>query len=151
MASHEGGTRADMLEYLKLAQDLETYGIAYYPVIDKKGSEILIGIDCLGINFYRPEDKNNPIDSIDSIIPFSEVRKVKASDKDLTIKSVGDVFKPRKVRGKLPNSTKKIKACIDGYMELDMQRHNKELDRLKLLKLLMIRRQLLKRSSKQIN
>ena len=115
MSSHEGGTRADMLEYIKLAQDLETYGIAYYPVINKKGSEVLIGIDCLGINFYRPEDKNNPEYSL----PFSEVRKVKASDKELTIKFVADKdIKPTKVRGKLPNSTKKINACIDGNMEL---------------------------------
>ena len=31
MASHEGGKREDMLEYLKLAQDLEMYGVTYYP------------------------------------------------------------------------------------------------------------------------
>ena len=108
-----------MLEYLKLAQDLETYGIAFFPVINEKCSEVLIGIDCLGINFYRPEDKNNPEYSI----PFSEVRKVKASDKELTIKFVADKdMKPTKVRGKLPNSTKKIMACIDGNMELYKQR-----------------------------
>ena len=119
LASHEGGTKVDMLEYLKLAQDLEMYGLAFYPV-NEKGSDILIGIDCLGINFYRPEDKDNPEYSI----PFSEVRKVKASDKELAIKFVADKgIKPTKVRGKLPNSTKKIKACIDGNMELCMQRH----------------------------
>ena len=117
MASHEGGTRADMLEYLKLAQDLETYGIAFYPVLNEKGSEIIIGIDCLGINFYRPEDKANPEYSI----PYSEIRKIKASDKELAIKFVG--IKPTKVRPKLPKSTKKIKACIDGNMDLCMQRH----------------------------
>ena len=114
MASHKGGTKVDMLEYLKLAQDLEMYGIAYYPVINKKGKEVFIGIDCLSTYFYRPGEIIDP----KTIIPHSQVHKVKATNKELTIKFMGDFPKPIKVRGKLPNSTKKIEACIDGNMEL---------------------------------
>jgi len=46
-----------VLEYLKTAQDLEMYGITYFEIQNKKGSEILLGVDALGINIYEKTDK----------------------------------------------------------------------------------------------
>ena len=34
MSSHEGGSKEDMLLYLKLAQGLDMYGVTYFPVRD---------------------------------------------------------------------------------------------------------------------
>ena len=44
--NHSGVTKEEaMMEYLKLAQDLEMFGITYYPVTNKQGSEVDMGID----------------------------------------------------------------------------------------------------------
>lgn len=52
------GYREDaMLEYLKIAQDLEMYGVNYFDIKNKKGTELWLGVDALGLNIYEKEDK----------------------------------------------------------------------------------------------
>jgi len=46
-----------MMEYLKIAQDLEMYGVNYFDIKNKKGSELWLGVDALGLNIYEKEDK----------------------------------------------------------------------------------------------
>jgi len=46
-----------MLEYLKIAQDLEMYGVNYSDIRNKKGSDLWLGVDALGINIYEKENK----------------------------------------------------------------------------------------------
>ena len=46
-----------MMEYLKIAQDLEMYGVNYFDIKNKKGAELLLGVDALGLNVYEKEDK----------------------------------------------------------------------------------------------
>ena len=46
-----------MLEYLKIAQDLEMYGVNYFEIKNKKGTELWLGVDALGLNVYEKEDK----------------------------------------------------------------------------------------------
>lgn len=46
-----------MLEYLKIAQDLEMYGINYFEIKNKKGTELWLGVDALGLNIYEKDDK----------------------------------------------------------------------------------------------
>lgn len=46
-----------MTEYLKIAQDLEMYGITYFDIKNKKGTELWLGVDALGINVYEKQDK----------------------------------------------------------------------------------------------
>ena len=46
-----------MMEYLKVAQDLEMYGVNYFEIKNKKGSELWLGVDALGLNIYEREDK----------------------------------------------------------------------------------------------
>lgn len=46
-----------MIEYLKVAQDLDMYGITYYDITNKKGSELWLGVDALGINVYDKSDR----------------------------------------------------------------------------------------------
>jgi len=45
------------LEYLKIAQDLEMYGVTYFEIRNKKGTELQLGVDALGINIYEKTDK----------------------------------------------------------------------------------------------
>lgn len=46
-----------VLEYLKIAQDLEMYGVNFFDIKNKKGTELLMGVDALGLNIYEMEDK----------------------------------------------------------------------------------------------
>ena len=46
-----------MMEYLKIAQDLEMYGVNYFEIKNKKGTDLRLGVDALGLNVYEKEDK----------------------------------------------------------------------------------------------
>lgn len=46
-----------MIEYLKGAQDLEMYGVNYFEIKNKRGTELHLGVDALGLNIYEKEDK----------------------------------------------------------------------------------------------
>ena len=55
---HVGMLREEaMMEYLKIAQDLEMYGVNYFEIKNKKGTELFLGVDALGLNIYEKEDK----------------------------------------------------------------------------------------------
>ena len=45
------------MEYLKIAQDLEMYGVNYFEIKNKKGTELWLGVDALGLNIYEKDDK----------------------------------------------------------------------------------------------
>lgn len=54
----KGKTREEiMLDYLKVAQDFEMYGVNFFDIKNKKGTELLVGIDSLGINVYQKSDQ----------------------------------------------------------------------------------------------
>ena len=83
--NHLGVTKEDaMTEYLKLSQDLEMFGIAYYPVVNKRGTEVVMGLDSRGINVYNVDDRLNPTISF----PWSEIKQLKPSKKDIKIQLV---------------------------------------------------------------
>lgn len=46
-----------MMEYLKIAQDLEMYGVNFFPIKNKKGTTLQLGVDALGLNIYEQDDQ----------------------------------------------------------------------------------------------
>lgn len=46
-----------MLEYLKLCQNLEMFGVHYYEITNARGSNLLLGVYALGLNVYKTDDK----------------------------------------------------------------------------------------------
>ncbi|XP_013930965.1 PREDICTED: merlin-like, partial [Thamnophis sirtalis] len=90
---HRGRARDEAeMEYLKIAQDLEMYGVNYFAIRNKKGTELLLGVDALGLHIYDPENRLTPKISF----PWNEIRNVSYSDKEFTIKPLDkkiDVFK----------------------------------------------------------
>lgn len=46
-----------MIEYLKIAQDLEMYGVNYFEIKNRKGTQLWLGVDALGLNIYEQNDK----------------------------------------------------------------------------------------------
>ncbi|XP_069463988.1 ezrin [Ambystoma mexicanum] len=82
---HRGMLKEDaMLEYLKIAQDLEMYGINYFEIKNKKGSDLWLGVDSLGLNIYEHNDKLTPKIGF----PWSEIRNISFNDKKFIIKPI---------------------------------------------------------------
>uniref|UniRef100_A0A8C6PMA8 Moesin a n=1 Tax=Nothobranchius furzeri TaxID=105023 RepID=A0A8C6PMA8_NOTFU len=62
---HKGTMREEsMMEYLKIAQDLEMYGVNYFNIKNKKGTELWLGVDALGLNIYEQNDNTNQEDFV---------------------------------------------------------------------------------------
>lgn len=80
---HKGLDKEEaMLEYLKLVQNLEMYGVTYFHIKNRKGTEALLGITALGLNIYKESDRLNPTVSF----PWSEIKNLKFKDKKFIIK-----------------------------------------------------------------
>lgn len=73
-----------MIEYLKIAQDLEMYGINYFEIRNKRGTSIWLGVDALGLNIYEHDDKLSPKTGF----PWSEIRNISFNDKKFVIKAI---------------------------------------------------------------
>ncbi|XP_068198029.1 ezrin b [Antennarius striatus] len=82
---HGGMLQEDaMMEYLKIAQDLEMYGVNYFDIKNKKGTELCLGVDALGLNIYEKDDKLTPKIGF----PWSEIRNISFNDKKFIIKPI---------------------------------------------------------------
>ncbi|XP_062863085.1 ezrin a [Trichomycterus rosablanca] len=82
---HSGMLKEDaMLEYLKIAQDLEMYGVNYFDIKNKKGTELWLGVDALGLNIYEKNDRLTPKIGF----PWSEIRNISFNDKKFVIKPI---------------------------------------------------------------
>ena len=46
-----------LMEYLKVSQDLEMFGVNYFDIKNKKGTELTLGVDAMGLNVYERENK----------------------------------------------------------------------------------------------
>ncbi|XP_012681700.2 ezrin a [Clupea harengus] len=116
---HRGMLKEDsMMEYLKIAQDLEMYGINYFDIKNKKGTELWLGVDALGLNIYEKDDRLTPKIGF----PWSEIRNISFNDKKFIIKPI-DKKSPDFVfyAIRLRVNKRVLQLCI-GNHELYMQR-----------------------------
>eukprot|EP00118_Oscarella_pearsei_P024557 m.306310 g.306310 ORF g.306310 m.306310 type:complete len:568 (+) comp41140_c0_seq1:118-1821(+) len=118
-AEHKSMLREDaMMEYLKIAQDLEMYGVNYFEIKNKKGTDLWLGVDALGLNVYEYEDRLTPKIGF----PWSEIRNISFNDKKFVIKPIDKkapdfVFYAPRLR-----INKRILALCMGNHELYMRR-----------------------------
>jgi len=116
---HRGMLREDaMMEYLKIAQDLEMYGVNYFDIKNKKGTELWLGVDALGLNIYEKDDKLTPKIGF----PWSEIRNISFNDRKFVIKPIDTkapnfVFFATRLR-----INKRILTLCMGNHELYMRR-----------------------------
>jgi len=116
---HRGMLKEDaMMEYLKIAQDLEMYGINYFEIRNKKGTVLFLGVDSLGLNIYEYDDRLSPKIGF----PWSEIRNISFNDKKFVIKPIDKkapdfvFFSPRL------RINKRILSLCMGNHELYMRR-----------------------------
>lgn len=119
-ADHRGMSRDEAeMEYLKIAQDLDMYGVNYFPISvskqillflsyfvkyfrisqNKKETELWLGVTALGLNIYEKENKLQP----KTTFTWAEIRHISFDDKKFIIKPVDRnspnfVFFSKKVR-----------------------------------------------------
>ena len=46
-----------VLEYLKVAQDLEMYGVNFFKIKNRKSTDLWLSVDSLGLNIYVNADR----------------------------------------------------------------------------------------------
>ncbi|KAK3742945.1 hypothetical protein QZH41_014191, partial [Actinostola sp. cb2023] len=81
-AEHRGLTRDEAeIEYLKLAEDLEMYGVSYFDIKNQKGTGLCLGIDSHGLSVYEKENKLSPRISF----PWNETKNISFHDKRVSI------------------------------------------------------------------
>lgn len=118
-AEHGTMPREDaMIEYLKIAQDLEMYGVSYFDIQNKRRTRLLLGVDALGLNIYEQTDKLTPKIGF----PWSEIRNISFNDKKFVIKPIDKkapdfMFYVERLR-----INKRILALCMGNHELYMRR-----------------------------
>lgn len=84
-ADHRGMARDEAeMEYLKIAQDLDMYAVNYFPISNKKESELWLGVTAMGLNIYEKENKITP----KITFPWNEIQNISYDDKKFTIKPV---------------------------------------------------------------
>ncbi|XP_031426178.1 neurofibromin 2a (merlin) isoform X2 [Clupea harengus] len=118
-AEHRGRTRDEAeMEYLKIAQDLEMYGVNYFFIRNKKGTDLLLGVDAVGLHIYDPDNRLTPKISF----LWNEIRNISYSDKEFAIKPLDkktNVFKFNST--KLRVNKLILQLCI-GNHDLFMRR-----------------------------
>merc|ERR1712223_646715 len=84
-ADHRGMSRDEAeMEYLKIAQDLDMYGVNYFQIFNKKESDLWLGVTNLGLSIYEHDNKLTP----KIMFPWSEISNISFDDKKFIIKTV---------------------------------------------------------------
>uniref|UniRef100_A0A670KH62 NF2, moesin-ezrin-radixin like (MERLIN) tumor suppressor n=1 Tax=Podarcis muralis TaxID=64176 RepID=A0A670KH62_PODMU len=126
---HRGRARDEAeMEYLKIAQDLEMYGVNYFAIRNKKGTELLLGVDALGLHIYDMENRLTPKISF----PWNEIRNVSYSDKEFTIKPLDkkiDVFKFNSSKLRVNKLMERQRLAREKQMREEAERTRDELER----------------------
>lgn len=107
-----------MVEYLKIAQDLEMFGISYFPVRNDKGTDVLLGVDALGINIYEKSNKLAPKISF----PWSEIKKITPKNDKFKIALNDKNSQAFVVTTVEPKSAKKIQDMSDSNHQMYIRR-----------------------------
>ncbi|CAI2349549.1 unnamed protein product [Caenorhabditis sp. 36 PRJEB53466] len=72
------------LEYLRVAQDLEMYGILYYPICNNKETDLHLGISAQGLGIYKGVNRITPR----PFFSWSEIKNIQFKAKKFHMKTV---------------------------------------------------------------
>uniref|UniRef100_F6W8H7 FERM domain-containing protein n=1 Tax=Ornithorhynchus anatinus TaxID=9258 RepID=F6W8H7_ORNAN len=76
-AEHRGTARDEAeMNYLKIAQDLDMYGVNYFPIQNKRQTDLLLGVDAKGVHVYSVDNRFSPNKSFE----WSGIRNISYRD-----------------------------------------------------------------------
>ncbi|XP_075706502.1 merlin-like isoform X1 [Rhinoderma darwinii] len=113
-AEHRGIARDEAeMNYLKIAQDLDMYGMNYFRISQTKSdSDILLGVDAKGIHIYSRNNKISPLKSF----KWGDIRNISYNSKKLTFAPVDKKAETFKFYSKEQNVNKLIlHLCIENH------------------------------------
>lgn len=113
-AEHRGIARDEAeMNYLKIAQDLDMYGMNYFPISQTKNdSDILLGVDAKGIHIYSRNNKISPLKSF----KWGDIRNISYNSKKLKFTPVDKQAETFKFYSKEQNVNKLIlHLCIENH------------------------------------
>lgn len=117
------------LEYLVLVRSLPKCGVSYFPVKDKNGSNLWLGVTPLGLNIYEYSNQNEP--KIQLL--FREIRNLEYNKKKFTIERWSSPEDIVLVSARTFNNEQAYCLCI-GYYELLKKREGPETMEIKQMK-----------------
>ncbi|XP_072834456.2 merlin isoform X1 [Pogona vitticeps] len=119
-ATHQGIARYEAeMNYLKIAQELEMYGVNYFPIAQKKNrTDFLLGVDAKGVHVYSINNRFSP----DKSFEWSSIRNISYSEKELTIKPIDKKAEVFKFFSSQPKVNKLIMQLFIGNHDLFMRR-----------------------------
>ncbi|XP_026527256.1 merlin-like [Notechis scutatus] len=119
-AGHQGMARYEAeMNYLKIAQDLEMYGVNYFPIAQRKNhTDFLLGVDAKGIHVYSINNRFSPNKSFE----WSSIQNISYSDKELIIKPIDKKAEVFKFFSSQPKVNKLIMQLFIGNHDLFMRR-----------------------------
>uniref|UniRef100_A0A915KCU6 Moesin/ezrin/radixin homolog 1 n=1 Tax=Romanomermis culicivorax TaxID=13658 RepID=A0A915KCU6_ROMCU len=71
------------MEYLRTAEELYMYGITYFPIKNKKDSDLWLGVSALGVSTHEKNNKLTPMSSFS----WTEINNIFFKDKKFTIRT----------------------------------------------------------------
>lgn len=111
-----------IMKYLEIAQDLQMFGVNYFPIKNRKGSDLWLGVDAQGLNVYEKSNRLSPKISF----PWSEVKNISFQDKKFIIKPVKfDCEEFRFFVRKIRINRMILQLCVGNY-DLYMQRRKED-------------------------
>lgn len=131
-ADHRGMSRDEAeLEYLKIAQDLDMYGVNYFSISNKKESLLWLGVTATCLNIYEHDNKLTPKISF----PWSEIKHISFDDKKFIIKPVDKSAPPFNFYSDKTRMNKLILELCMGNHDLYMKRRQPDTPELQQMKL----------------
>uniref|UniRef100_A0A1I7X6C6 FERM domain-containing protein n=1 Tax=Heterorhabditis bacteriophora TaxID=37862 RepID=A0A1I7X6C6_HETBA len=83
--NNQGQSKEDAeMEYLRVSQDLEMYGILYYPICNKKETDLHLGISAQGLGIYKGSNRITPR----PFFSWSEIKNISFKSKKFHMKTV---------------------------------------------------------------
>ena len=122
----KGWSKTDsMRRYLELAQDLDTYGIEYFPADYateyERVSEILVGIHTSGVNLCSSNDKED----VRTRIEWADVKKISRHKWKFVVKLWEKDLPELIFRAESPEIHERMYDLCRGYREHDLRRNRR--------------------------
>lgn len=105
------------LEYLKIAQDLEMYGINYFEIKNKRNSDLWLGVTSVGLHIYEHDNRLTP----KVTFPWNEIKNISYKDRKFVIKLMDKKTDFVFIVPKLRTNKLILELCV-GNHELFMRR-----------------------------
>ncbi|XP_061435284.1 moesin/ezrin/radixin homolog 1-like [Lethenteron reissneri] len=131
-AEHVGMSRRQaMVEYLSVAQDLEAYGVSFFPISNSQGSPLWLGVSAQGLSVYVEQDLLTP--KIDFI--WEEIAVLTTEETRFIIKSCDEDSPDFEFLVPSVRANRRVLSACAGNHELYARRHGDTLPEITQLRM----------------